>query len=260
MKRSRIDESGRRTSRFLILAGLLMLLVTACAEESPQAPTTTPITMTMDDMEHMEDGHEHDEAGREWEGAPPVISLRIDEGPNGPTAMLEASGFAFIDPSRDEHVPGFGHTHVFVDGRLFEMSYDAAVPLGDLDPGTHHVEVRLASGDHADFLVGGEVLSASAMIEIAGEIQAADLSIPVGFAGGVVDVADDRFEVTRHGLVEITVTTDITDEVHVHGYNLTHDVEAGTSTTFRFTADIPGVFEIELEESGHPLFELTVTP
>lgn len=248
-------------------------MLSACAEETPLAPTTTQITMSMDDtddiddmddtddMDHEDDmGHEHDEDGREWEGPLPILELRIDEGPDGPTAVLDASGFSFIDPSTDEHFPGLGHTHVFVDGRLLEMSYDAAVQLGDLEPGMHHVEVTLASGDHADYLVDGEVLGASAMIEIAGEVQAADLLIPVAFAGGAVDIADDRFEIARHGLVEITISSSIADEVHVHGYNLVHDVEAGVSSTLRFTADIPGVFEIELEESGHILFELTVTP
>jgi hypothetical protein len=38
------------------------------------------------------------------------------------------------------------------------------------------------------------------------------------------------------------------------------DVEAGGSASFEFTADIEGVFEIELEETKTPIAELTVEP
>lgn len=52
--------------------------------------------------------------------------------------------------------------------------------------------------------------------------------------------------------------TDAADSVHVHGYDLLLDLEAGSSETLRFKADIPGVFEIELEENGLLLFQLQV--
>ena len=268
MKSSNEAAAGPSALLVVLPVALVALFLSGCAEEAPLATTTTGIVMTMDDtddaddmddMEHTEDGHEHSEDGREWEGTPPVLELRIDDGPDGPIAVLEASGFSFIDPSTDEHVPGLGHTHVFVDGQLQEMSYNAAVPLGELAPGSHHIEVTLASGDHADFLIDGEVLGASTMFEVAGDVAAADLLVSVDFTGGAVEVPDDRFEVARHGFVEITITSDVADEVHVHGYNLTRAFDAGT-TTVRFTAGIPGVFEVELEDSGHALFELTVTP
>lgn len=261
-------EPGRKTTRMMILTSLLMLIFTGCAEESPQAPTATPTTMAMtdsdasagmDEMDHMHEGdHEHDGTGREWEGTPPALELRVDEGPDGLVAVLEADGFTFTDPSNEEHVPGFGHTHVYVDGRLEMMSYDAAAPLGELDPGTHHIEVTLASGDHADYLVDGETLGVATMVEVAGEVEPAALAISIGLSGGTVDVADDRYEVARHGIVELTVMSDIAEEVHVHGYDIRRTIEAGVTTTMRFPADIPGVFEVELEDSGLPLFELIV--
>ncbi len=46
--------------------------------------------------------------------------------------------------------------------------------------------------------------------------------------------------------------------VHVHGYDVTEDLKAGKRATIDLTADIPGVFEVELEQSHTPLFELTV--
>ncbi|MBA2425880.1 MAG: hypothetical protein H0V60_02235 [Actinobacteria bacterium] len=45
---------------------------------------------------------------------------------------------------------------------------------------------------------------------------------------------------------------------HVHGYDVTEDLKAGKRATIDLTADIPGVFEVELEQSHTPLFELTM--
>lgn len=215
--------------------------------------------MTMEGMIDEGHDHEHDEGDdREWEGAPPVLELRIEEEPNGFVAVLEADGFEFSDPENEEHVPGLGHTHVFIDGRLHQMAYRADVALGELEPGSHHIEVTLASADHADYLLDGEPLSAMAMVEVAGEIAAPDLSITVGYAAGEIEIAADRFEVARYDIVEITVTSDVAEEVHVHGYNIRHDVAAGTRDPLRFKADIPGVFEIEFEHSRRSLLMLTV--
>lgn len=58
--------------------------------------------------------------------------------------------------------------------------------------------------------------------------------------------------------VELVVTSDVADEIHVHGYDLHQDVGAGETATVTFTADIPGVFEVELEENQVQLVELQV--
>lgn len=59
--------------------------------------------------------------------------------------------------------------------------------------------------------------------------------------------------------VELIVTSDVDDHIHVHGYDIFQDVTAGGSATLTFTADIPGVFEVELEDSGTHLVELQVS-
>lgn len=58
--------------------------------------------------------------------------------------------------------------------------------------------------------------------------------------------------------VRLRVTSDITDEIHVHGFDLFFDIEAGETVQVEFSADVPGVFEIELERSGILLVELEV--
>jgi hypothetical protein len=60
--------------------------------------------------------------------------------------------------------------------------------------------------------------------------------------------------------VLIQVASDVADEVHLHGYDLKVEVASGSSAEIEFVADIPGVFEVELEEAGLLLFELAVSP
>ena len=60
--------------------------------------------------------------------------------------------------------------------------------------------------------------------------------------------------------VEIVVTADVEEEVHVHGYDLTADVARGRAARIRFRADIAGQFEVELEGSHRLLFRLEVAP
>jgi heme/copper-type cytochrome/quinol oxidase subunit 2 len=59
--------------------------------------------------------------------------------------------------------------------------------------------------------------------------------------------------------VTVRVTSDVADEIHVHGYDLKQDVEAGSTAEISFTADIPGVFEVELENAGFKLADLEVS-
>jgi hypothetical protein len=60
--------------------------------------------------------------------------------------------------------------------------------------------------------------------------------------------------------VEFVVESDTAAEVHVHGYDLMEDVEAGSKVEFDFPADIEGIFEVELEETATQLIELRVNP
>lgn len=60
--------------------------------------------------------------------------------------------------------------------------------------------------------------------------------------------------------VKFRVKSDIAGEVHLHGYDLMKDVEAGGTVSFNFTADIDGIFEAELEERKEQIIELRVNP
>lgn len=60
--------------------------------------------------------------------------------------------------------------------------------------------------------------------------------------------------------IEFAVRSDVADEVHVHGYDLTKDVKPGGTVSFFFPADIEGIFEVELEALQEPIAELRVNP
>ena len=84
-------------------------------------------------------------------------------------------------------------------------------------------------------------------------------AIQVRVAGNQVQTAEKRVKVKLDTQVRLEVTADRADEVHLHGYDRKVDVEPGEQATLEFTADTPGVFEVELEESGLKLLELQVS-
>jgi len=73
--------------------------------------------------------------------------------------------------------------------------------------------------------------------------------------GGVAELTYSRGEQVR-----FEVESDTGDEIHIHGYDLMEDVEAGGSVSFSFPATIEGVFEVELEGRKEQIAQLTVNP
>jgi hypothetical protein len=69
-----------------------------------------------------------------------------------------------------------------------------------------------------------------------------------------------RLEYTKGDRIRFEVRSDVSDEIHVHGYDLKKDVEAGGTVRFNFEADLEGVFEVELESRGEQIAELRVKP
>jgi len=69
-----------------------------------------------------------------------------------------------------------------------------------------------------------------------------------------------EFEVTQGERVRIVVQADVSDEVHVHGYDILGEVTPDEPAVIVFRADAPGVYEVELEGAGLLLLELSVVP
>jgi hypothetical protein len=60
--------------------------------------------------------------------------------------------------------------------------------------------------------------------------------------------------------IRFRVESDVADEVHFHGYDVGKDVAAGGTVSFDVPATIAGIFEVELEEAGEQIAEVTVEP
>jgi hypothetical protein len=69
-----------------------------------------------------------------------------------------------------------------------------------------------------------------------------------------------RFTVDQGDRVQIVVRADVSDHVHLHSYDLMADVAPGESARIEFVANVPGVFECELEDAGTLLFQLEIAP
>src|SRR5919107_1926457 len=84
---------------------------------------------------------------------------------------------------------------------------------------------------------------------------------PVGGGGGGEPQGGvKRLTFEKGDRIRFRVVSDVADEVHVHGYDIHADVEAGGRATLSFDATIEGRFEVELEGRGTEIVELEVTP
>ena len=88
------------------------------------------------------------------------------------------------------------------------------------------------------------------------EVARIDVTVRDGRpAGGIV-----RTEARKNQQVLLIVRSDVSDEVHVHGYDLMADVAPGEPVRMQFRATLTGRFEIELEDRAQQIAQLTVIP
>ena len=83
--------------------------------------------------------------------------------------------------------------------------------------------------------------------------------IEITYRNGAVQ-GPTSFTVTQGDRVRILVHADVSDEVHFHGYDLMADVTPDEAARIDFVANAAGVYEVELEDRGEPLFELRIVP
>jgi hypothetical protein len=77
--------------------------------------------------------------------------------------------------------------------------------------------------------------------------------------GGQI-VGPESFKTTQGRDVVIRVTSDVADELHLHGYDLSKEVTPNESGELRFVAGVAGRFELELERRKLALGFLEVQP
>ena len=73
--------------------------------------------------------------------------------------------------------------------------------------------------------------------------------------GGVAEL-----KYRRGDRIRFVVRSDVDEEIHLHGYDVSKEIAAGGVARFDLEADIEGLFEVELENSAVPIAEIEVAP
>ena len=85
-------------------------------------------------------------------------------------------------------------------------------------------------------------------------------TIRIAVVGGRPQGGIQRPSVDRGDKVVLVVRSDVADEIHLHGYDLSAEAGPGKTARIAFTADVPGRFEVELEDHGVQIADLEVRP
>ncbi len=267
-----------RAKTLRILAALISLVLVAAAcgsdvEVDTASQAESPGTTAMDAMEHDggdDEGMDHDEHddAMDHEHGGDVVDVAESDAPTVELLAVAGSIYEYdiklenleFGPDADEaeHVPGEGHFHLLVDGVKIKRFFELHVTVDELEPGDHRIEVEVNANDHAPYAIDGVPIRSGVNITVEGDAGDAT-SIDVGYVGGSVETASDRVQVELGSKVVVSITSDVAESVHVHGYDLFADLEPGEPSKLAFAADVAGIFEVELEGSGTFLFEVEVS-
>lgn len=69
-----------------------------------------------------------------------------------------------------------------------------------------------------------------------------------------------RIKVKKGERIRFTVASDVSDEVHFHGYDVSKPVGPGSPAKFVVPARLDGIYEVELEQRAIPIAEVRVEP
>lgn len=289
-ERSPIRCALRPVRSSLIAVSTLTILLTGCAtEEEPGdtgGATESPgpggtIGQVLE--ETSPDGHKLREVPAD---EAPSVTLSVTEDPDaGWNVHVSTEGFTFA-PERvgGEARPGEGHAHLYLDGvkiaRLYGSWYH--VPASAVSTGDHTLTVQLNANDHTAWATGGEAVSATAEVTSTGDDSGAshdhqrdseagapsgspaptepdaDVTLQIQVANRKVSPSPGRVDVAQADTVRIEVVSDEPDTIHVHGYDVEAEVTPSAPAVLEFTADQPGLFEVETHESGLLLTQLVV--
>jgi len=84
------------------------------------------------------------------------------------------------------------------------------------------------------------------------------VTVTVSITDGKVTPKPSRVKVPLGSSVELQITSDVDDEVHVHGFDVEKPLDAGVTTTVELLADEAGLYEVETPETELELLQLEV--
>lgn len=83
---------------------------------------------------------------------------------------------------------------------------------------------------------------------------------PIEIENGKPVAGVEEFQFEKGETIVFKVKSDAKHEIHLHGYDVSHDVPAGATTTFKVKANIEGIFEVEIEDTKTQIAEITIKP
>ncbi len=235
------------------------------------------------------EGHSHGHSADpiEFVGDTPEMAVTVTpDSAQGWNVFAEITNFKFApEHVSGDNVDGEGHLHLYINGVKVQRLYGNWWHIPELAGGENTITVEANANDHTAYAVDGELVSASATVVGSGDAMEMEdgehngehgdehggdehgddsedpsdaLALDVGYANGDITGVDGRVEVKLGQTIMLSVASDIAEHVHVHGYDLFADVGPDKDGTLMFVADVPGVFEIEFEDSGVLITELEV--
>jgi hypothetical protein len=78
--------------------------------------------------------------------------------------------------------------------------------------------------------------------------------------GGKPQGGVQRLELKKGDTLRVVVSSDEAHEIHLHGYDVARDTAPGKPARFELKADVEGVFEMEVEDTGEKVANLVVEP
>ena len=249
-----------------MLLAVFSMLVVGCGTTTGD-DSGSGTTHTMD-----EDTHNNTEGSqsRDWDGeAVPELSAHVTgDSEDGYVLTVEAPGFTFTGADVFDPVPGEGHAHLFVDGDLMTMVYGPEFLLPSMEPGSYQLMVSLSTNDHLDYTLDDAVIavmfplvveasdSGPTTTDQPGGSEPVEVSIEIH--GDMIHTEQKLVAVPLGSTLVITIVSDTEDEVHIHGYDLFEHLHPGQEAIIEFEADVPGIFEVEMETSKKLLVEIQV--
>lgn len=138
----RLGSTARSVRRFPTLMVALALTAAGCEgngtnEGSGSTPTTPTVAIERPTST----------------GVLTIVSPENGDRIAGGTAQLEVAlkGAEIVDQASTDLRPDQGHLHVVLDGTLVTMTSGTSLPLTNLTPGEHLLQVEFVAGDHAPF-------------------------------------------------------------------------------------------------------------
>ena len=236
-------------------------------------------------------GHGQTEA-REAPQPYPSVSVELVDDPTGGWSLHAVPSNFRLAPENasGDHVDGEGHMHLYINGNKVARLYEPWSQMPPLTAGAHEIKVDLRTNDHAPLTVNGIPIETTMTLEVSedeatlisgdeddgghgdgghaasgaatrydADVADAVQTIMVNVVDGAPEDGVQRAQVDVGSVVALMITSEVTEEVHVHGYDILRAVSDGRPAHFAFNAEIPGVFEVEFEGSGRLLLQLEVS-